>query len=64
MRDPDLTERLKEAAFAKKNKARNFEDEDFTKEDWQEDVANGDTLQGYFDWVIYNLKSWKPEIYL
>lgn len=26
---------------------------DFTHGDWQEEVANGDHLMGYWDWVKY-----------
>ncbi|WKW86158.1 hypothetical protein SEA_JONJAMES_185 [Gordonia Phage JonJames] len=29
------------------------EDPNFPVSDWQEQVANGDTRQGYWDWVEY-----------
>lgn len=33
------------------------EDKDFPIEDWQYDVANGDTRLGYWNWVKHNKES-------
>lgn len=29
----------------------------FTMEEWREDVANGDTRRGYWDWVQCNIET-------
>ena len=34
-----------------------WEDPEFSRQDWRNDVANNDTQLGYFDWVIHNLES-------
>ena len=34
-----------------------FEDKDYTREDWKYEVGNGDTQAGYFDWAINKLES-------
>lgn len=49
--------RLTEARWAKKNASWDYEDEIYPREDWKNEVANGDTQQGYFDWLIHNLES-------
>jgi len=50
-------DRIEVAERAQTNGAWDYEDEDFPREDWKGDVANGDTKLGYFDWVIHNLES-------
>lgn len=30
---------------------------DYLIGDWREDVANGDTRRGYWDWVLYNIET-------
>ena len=47
--------RIQLARRAQRKGAWNYEDQEFTKSDWQYDVANGDTKLGYFDWVLHNL---------
>ena len=32
-------------------------EEKFPREDWQYDVANGDTQLGYADWVLHNAEA-------
>jgi hypothetical protein len=32
-------------------------EEKFPMEDWQYDVANGDTKLGYADWVLHNVEA-------
>lgn len=47
--------RLKKATLARDNGAWDYEDEEFTRDDWREDVRQNNTQLGYSDWVIHNL---------
>ena len=40
-------------------------EEKFPKEDWQYEVANGDTSLGYAEWVQHNVEAerWDEEAY-
>ena len=38
-------------------KSWNYNNEDFPRSDWKDDVQNGDTQLGYFEWLIHNLES-------
>lgn len=40
-----------------KRKLKPKDYENYPKEDWQYDVANGDTRLGYEDWVRHNVES-------
>jgi len=47
--------RIELARRARDKGAWDYEDEEFTRDDWKSDVLAGDTQLGYFDWVIHNL---------
>ena len=49
--------RIRVANWARDNASWEYEDSDFSREDWKNDVASGDTQLGYFDWVIHNIES-------
>lgn len=49
--------RLVQARLAKNKGAWDYEDPDFPREDWRDDVRGKNTQLGYFDWVIHNLES-------
>jgi hypothetical protein len=49
-------ERLQMAYYAKNNNPH-IDIEEYPREDWKYDVVNGDTILGYWDWVIHNLES-------
>ena len=48
--------KLIQARLAKEKGAWDYEDEEFTREDWRDDVRGKKTQLGYFDWVIHNLE--------
>lgn len=53
-----MNRKNKRIAAAEKARGNwDFEDADFTRSDWKNDVSNGDTQLGYYDWVIHNLES-------
>jgi hypothetical protein len=47
---------LDKALNAKESNDTNYQDEEFPKSEWREDVRAGDTHMGYLDWVIHNIK--------
>ena len=51
-----MKNRIKEAQWAKENASWDYEDQNFPREDWKNEVTNGDTQLGYFDWVIHNIE--------
>jgi hypothetical protein len=48
--------RFVQAHLARDKGAWDYEDEEFTREDWRDDVRGKNTQIGYFDWVIHNLE--------
>jgi hypothetical protein len=57
MSKEEHTKRLETVRQAKEKGVWDYEDEEFPREDWRNDVACGDTQLGYFDWVIHNLEN-------
>lgn len=52
---PKNKTRIAAAAEARERADWDYEDSIHPREDWQYEVANGDTQLGYFDWVIHKL---------
>jgi hypothetical protein len=48
---------LLDAAIAHRDSASHESHEEYTREEWKDDVQAGDTQLGYWDWVIHNLES-------
>jgi len=52
---------IKAATFHRDNASRESHEE-YTREEWCDDVRGGNTQLGYWDWVIHNLESHDEEL--